>query len=226
MNPTALVSGLRFLDSFFPSGGYAYSSGVEAAVQDGLVKTAADLDSYVEDVFRRGIGSREAVAAARAHDAVTCCNVSMAFATDDQLEAMQTAAESRVASRQMGRQVLRHAAQHDDAALRKFAVAVEGERTPGHVAVALGLTLAAAGWPKQQAIAGILYQHAVGFVSAGLKLLPMGQHDGQRLLARWTPLIDELAAAATGETPMQAWTPVQDIYAMRHSRLGSRLFRS
>ncbi|HZS11076.1 MAG TPA: urease accessory UreF family protein [Nitrospirales bacterium] len=226
MNPTALISGLRFLDTFFPSGGYAYSSGLETAVQEGTVKTADDLGSYVEDLFRHGIGPREAVAAARAHDAVTSTDLSLAFDVDRELDAMHTAAESRAASRQMGRQVARHATQLGNAVMRDFAVEVEADRTPGHLAVTLGLTLAAAGWPREQAMAGLLYQHAVGFVSAGLKLLPMGQQDGQRLLAQWTRLIDELAAAATTEQTMRAWTPVQDVYAMRHSRLRSRLFRS
>ena len=44
MNTRSLLTGLRFVDSFFPSGGYAYSSGLEAAVQGGAVKTADDLE--------------------------------------------------------------------------------------------------------------------------------------------------------------------------------------
>ena len=54
----------------------------------------------------------------------------------------------------------------------------------------------------------------------------MGQREGQHLLERWTPLFDECAKEATEATTMTAWSPVQDIYAMRHSRLESRLFRS
>jgi urease accessory protein len=92
--------------------------------------------------------------------------------------------------------------------------------------VVLGLTLSDAGWDRAETIAAFCYQTAIGFVSAALKLLPIGQREGQHLLERWTPLFDECAKEATEATSMTAWSPVQDIYAMRHTRLESRLFRS
>ncbi len=90
----------------------------------------------------------------------------------------------------------------------------------------MGLTLGAARWDRESAIAGYLYQVAVGFVSAALKLLPIGQREGQRFLKQWTPLIGELSRLARPELQLSSWMPVQDIYSMRHSRLESRLFRS
>jgi urease accessory protein len=88
------------------------------------------------------------------------------------------------------------------------------------------LTLAANGWSRRDAIAAFPYQTSVGFVSAGMKLLPIGQREGQRLLAQWTPLFIELSRKVPTRLDLHAWTPIQDIYAMRHSRLESRLFRS
>ena len=58
MNTISLLAGLRFIDSFFPSGGYAYSSGLEAAVQGGAVRSGDDLSLYVEDMFRQGVTHR------------------------------------------------------------------------------------------------------------------------------------------------------------------------
>jgi urease accessory protein len=110
--------------------------------------------------------------------------------------------------------------------LKDFYAAMETDRTPGHFPVALALTLADAGWGKAETIAAFCYQTAIGFVSAALKLLPIGQREGQHLLERWTPLFDECAREAAQSTNMTGWSPVQDIYAMRHSRLESRLFRS
>ncbi|MES4785871.1 MAG: urease accessory protein UreF, partial [Nitrospiraceae bacterium] len=71
-----------------------------------------------------------------------------------------------------------------------------------------------------------LYQSAVGLVSAALKLLPIGQREAQQLLHEWTPLIEELRRRAVSQNLMMSWTPVEDIYAMNHSRLATRLFRS
>jgi len=75
-------------------------------------------------------------------------------------------------------------------------------------------------------VAAFLYHTAVGFVSASVKLLPIGQREGQRLLARWMPLIVEVSRRVEHEKIPTSWSPVQDIYSMRHAQLGTRLFRS
>lgn len=228
MDTISLLRGLRFVDSFFPSGGYAFSSGLEAAVQCGAVRNAEDLTRYVSDCLRGGLGSREAVAAGLAHYAATIGHLPSALEADRTLEAMQLCRETRMASRQMGRQVLRIACDRDDAPaiLHDFLAEVELGRSPGHLAINLGLTLGAFGWSKQEVVAAFLYHSAVGLVSAALKLLPIGQREGQRLLESWLPVIGKLSHDVESRTEMASWTPVQDIYAMRHSRLESRLFRS
>jgi urease accessory protein len=110
--------------------------------------------------------------------------------------------------------------------IEDYLAAVEAEQTPGHVAVSLGLTLAAAGWSKEDTIAAFLYQTATGFVAAAMKLMPIGQREGQRLLESWLKVIERVSQKAAHQRVLQSWSPVQDIYAMRHSRLESRLFRS
>lgn len=228
METVSLIQGLRFLDSFFPSGGFAYSSGLEAAVQGGAIKSTQDLSRYVTDLLRNEIGQREAIAVAVAHQAITQDHLAGALDADRELEAMKLGKESRLASRQMGRQVTRIAGEQFPASvvLQKYREALEAGAAPGHSPVAMGLTLGAAGWDRESAVAGYLYQTAVGFVSAALKLLPIGQREGQRLLDLWTPMIAEISRVTCPERPLSSWTPVQDIYAMRHSRLESRLFRS
>lgn len=228
MNQLALIQGLRFVDSFFPSGGFAYSSGLEAAVQGGAVRNAEDFSLYVEDLLLNGMGRREAVAVALAHDAVSKGVLQIAFDVDRELDAMKTGRESRLASRQMGRQVIRIAAEQIEGCslLQDFLAAVEAERTPCHMAVSLGLALASSGWSREDAVAAYLYQAATGLMSAALKLLPIGQREGQRLLAGWMPLIAELSGHTQPDMTMTSWSPIQDIYAMRHTRLESRLFRS
>jgi urease accessory protein len=228
MNTLALLKGLRFVDSFFPSGGYAFSSGLEAAVQDGAVRNADGLSRYVVESLTTGIGEREGVAVGLAHDAYVSGSMEIAFKADRELDAMKLGRESRNASRQMGRQVIRLAAnqQARHPLIEDYFAAVEDERTPGHLAVSFGLTLAAAGWPKEDSIAAFLYQTATGFVAAAMKLMPIGQREGQRLLESWFEVIEQVSHKAAHQRVLQSWSPVQDIYAMRHSRLESRLFRS
>ena len=228
MNTRSLLNGLRFVDSFFPSGGYAFSSGLEAAVQGGAVRNGEELSRYVVESLTTGLGEREAVVVGLAHEAYVSGSLGIAFEADRELEAMKLGRESRIASRQMGRQVIRLAADQRGRQLLidDYLAAVEAERTPGHLAVAVGLTLASAGWSKEDTIASFLYQTATGFVAAAMKLMPLGQREGQRLLESWLEVIERVSRNAVDRHVLQSWSPVQDIYAMRHSRLESRLFRS
>jgi urease accessory protein len=141
---------------------------------------------------------------------------------------MKLGSESRLASRQMGRQVMRLAVEQGTKRplLAEFLAAVETQQTPGHLAVTLGMTLAASGWSKEDSIAAFLYQTATGYVSAAMKLLPVGQKEGQRLIDNWLDVIQQVSWRAAQQRVFRSWSPVQDIYAMRHSRLESRLFRS
>ena len=228
MDTLSLLKGLRFIDSFFPSGSFAFSSGLEAAVKDGAIRDGKEFGVYVEDLLVHGVGRREAVAVAVAHRAGTSGRLAPALAVDQALEALKLGRDSRLASRQMGRQVMKVAVGqlHDHRPLRDLWSAVEGGRTPGHAAVAVGLTLAACGWSRQDTVAAFLYQTAQGMVSAAMKLLPVGQQQGQQLLAEWGPLIAEVSHRVTPHDSVGSWAPIQDIYAMRHARLESRLFRS
>jgi urease accessory protein len=224
----SLLNGLRFVDSFFPSGGYAFSAGLEAAVQGGAVRNAEELSRYVIESLTTGMGEREAVAVGMAHEAYVSGSMEIAIKADRELEAMKLGLESRTASRQMGRQVIRLAADQRarQPLIEDYLAAVDAERTPGHLAVTVGLTLAAAGWSKEDTIAAFLYQAATGFVAAAMKLMPIGQREGQRLLENWLEVIEPISLKAAHQQVLQSWSPIQDIYAMRHSRLESRLFRS
>jgi urease accessory protein len=228
MDTLSLIQGLRFVDSFFPSGGYAFSAGLEAAVKCGAIHNGRELAGYVEDLLVHGIAKREAAAVAVAHLAATTDRLDLALAVDRQLDALKLGRDSRLASRQIGRQVMKGAAGQtdDNGVVREFRRALEEGRTPGHVPVAIGMTLAVCGWSRQDTVAAFLYQTVQGFVSAAMKLLPIGQQEGQQLLHDWGLLITELSRRAKPQTSLVSWSPVHDIYAMRHARLESRLFRS
>lgn len=228
MNTPALLEGLRFIDTFFPSGGYAFSSGLEAAVQGGAVKNSDQLARYVGDLLRGGMSRREAFAVKWANQAGAEGNVFLVADVDRELDSTKLSRESRMASRQMGRQVIRVAADQlrGKPVLGEYRDAIESEQAPGHLAVCFGLTLGVAGWEPEAAAAAFLYQTAVGFVSAAMRLSPIGQHEGQRMLSEWLPLIDRISREPGSKATMSSWSPIQDIYAMRHGALEWRLFRS
>src|SRR5690348_12596583 len=166
MDTLILLHGLRFIDNFFPSGGFAFSSGLEAAVQDGAVRNAGDLSRYVTDLLWVGLGTREGVAARLGHRTAVTGRLDMAIAADRELDAMKLGKEGRLASRQMGRQMIK--AGDDGTAptvVSRFAGAVADGRTPGHLPVCVGVLLGGRGWGAQETVAAFLYQSATGLLS-------------------------------------------------------------
>jgi urease accessory protein len=220
---------LQFSDGLFPSGGYAHSFGLEWYVQSGEIRDLPGVEAFVRAHLEGSAGPCDAVAVVAALALGGAGDLDGCLALDGILDAMKPVAEFREASRQMGRQTLRVAATlTDHCALRAVSEAAESRRTPGHHALAFGLAGSALGWPAAVAARAYLYSTAALLVGAALRLLPLGQLDGQRVLWGVGPLIDRLSREAEGKGPADLWSfaPAIEIAGMRHARLDGRLFRS
>jgi urease accessory protein len=225
----ALLPLLQFADGLFPSGGFAHSFGLETYVQAGVVADAAGLEAFVRAHLEGGAGPADAVAvalaaaSARGEDAETC------FEIDRRLDAMKTVPEFRAASRQMGAQTARAAAATTtDAYLAGLARAIDDEGTAGHHAVVFGAVTGRGGASSETAAAAYLYSTAALLVGAGLRLLSVGQIEGQRVLAAMRPRIARLArrAAVADLDDMWSFTLGLEIAGIVHADLEGRLFRS
>jgi urease accessory protein len=105
---------------------------------------------------------------------------------------------------------------------------VEKEETPGHHAMAFGVVGAALGWRVQEMIWAYLYSTCAVLISAALRLMPLGQVAGQRILWSLAPSITKLAKEVQDKSTDDIWSfaPGIEIAAMRHATLDARLFRS
>ncbi|MGH9561103.1 MAG: urease accessory protein UreF [Terracidiphilus sp.] len=220
---------LQFSDGLFPAGAYAHSFGLEWYVQAGRVSDAESLESLVRSYVEASVAPADAVAllcswqAGRAQDIERCLRIDLL------LDAFKAAEEIRNASRQMGRQTLRIASsllEHD--LTQTFFRAVEECQTPGHHPVALGIVGSVLDWEPREMIAAYLYSSSAMLVNAALRLFPLGQLAGQRILWNLQPLFGRYAAEVLNrsEEDISSFAPALEIAAMRHSTLDARLFRS
>jgi urease accessory protein len=221
---------LQFADGLFPAGGFAHSFGLETYTQEGVVRDRAGLEAFVAAHLEGSAGPCDAVAVATAVRLATAGDVAAWEALDARLEAMKAVPETRAASRQMGRQTLRVAAAlaGDDAFVAELARAVEDGLTPGHHAAVFGSVLGRAGAEPEAVAGAYLHSTAALLVGAGLRLIALGQLDGQRVLATMRPRIARLATAAAAATPDDMWSfnPGLELAGLRHAALDARLFRS
>ena len=222
-----LLALLQLGDGLFPAGGFAHSFGLETYAQEGRVRDRVGLEAFVGAHLEGAAGPGDAVAVAVAARLAAAGDVAAWCELDARLEAMKTVPEFRAASRQMGRQTARVAAAlGDDVVLAAIARAID-DLSPGHHA-AVGAAAGRLGADPEAAAAAYLYSTAALLVGAGLRLLPLGQLDGQRVLAVVRPRIALLAAQAARATADDMWTftPALELAGLRHARLEMRLFRS
>src|SRR5262249_3768019 len=147
---------------------------------------------------------------------------------DQCLDAMKWVPEFRAASLQMGRQTARIAETSGDSVLTALARAIADDGTAGHHAVVFGAALGRQGAAPEIVAAAYLHSTAALLVSAALRLIAIGQTDGQRLLTSLRPLIVRLAGNAAGADVEDMWsfTPALEIAGIRHATLDGRMFRS
>jgi urease accessory protein len=223
------LSLLQFSDGLFPAGAYAHSFGLESCVQSGEVHDAAGVEAFLRAYLEGCAGPTDAVALVCARRAAANENLATCLALDETLDAMKTPSELRDASRQMGRQTLRvatHLPCHP--LLEQFGKAVADETPPCHHPIVFGMIGGVLGWDALEMTGGYLYSASAALVGATLRLLPLGQLAGQRVLWNVRPLIATLAEEAQDKNERDMWSfaPALEIASMRHAFLDARLFRS
>lgn len=224
-----LLALLQLADGLFPAGGFAHSFGLETYTQAGIVRDRSGLEAFLVAHLEGSGGPADAVAVALCCRAAVGGDPAACIALDERLEAMKWVPELRGASRQMGRQTARVAeAFGPDVFVHDLARAIDDERTPGHHAVVFGAVAGRSGADPETAAAAFLYSTSSLLVSAALRLMPLGQVEGQALLASLRPRIARLAAAAAGSELDDIWSfsPGLDLAGIRHAGLPMRLFRS
>jgi urease accessory protein len=225
---------LQITDQFFPTGGYAFSHALETYITEGIVHDRMSCHRLLENLCWHAIGPCDLVFCAHAYrlvaDADTTHDTLTALVAGDHLlAAYKVPRELCQESQHTGQAFLRAAmALAPPPLVQAFWTQVQRGATPGHHALVFGLVAQHLGLDMESTLLAYLYTVLTGLVAAALRLMPLGQSDGQRLLHELAPLSRDLIAQYGGLQPEDAWsvTPGLDIRSMQHERLYSRLYRS
>jgi urease accessory protein len=217
---------LAWLSPAFPVGAYAYSHGLEWAVEVGDVRDAASLGAFVDDILRHGAGRNDAIFLGEAVRAAEQGDLPALIETNELALAYAPSRELLLETSQQGCSFLdavRAAWPHPT--LENAASALDGEVA---YPVAVGAAVAAHGIPALLATAAYLLAFAQNLVSAATRLGVLGQTGAARLVAQLAPVAADLAEAAQAHTTADLGSATfrADLGSFRHETQYTRLFRS
>jgi urease accessory protein len=222
----ALYRLMAWLSPAYPVGAFSYSSGIEWAVEAGDIRDAETLRRWLAVTIGEGSGFCDAVFFVHAHRAVAANDDKALRAVAELAAAFVPSKERRLETTAQGRAFLQATrAAWPCAALAHLDAAWRGEVA---LPVAVGATCAGHGIACAPALHAFLHALTANWISAGIRLIPLGQTDGQRVLAALEAEVAACAARAlatplddVGSCAMRA-----DIAGMRHETQYTRLFRS
>jgi urease accessory protein len=226
LNAAALYRLMAWLSPAYPIGAFSYSSGIEWAVEAGDVTDAATFKRWLVVMIADGSGFCDAVFFVHAHRAVAQRNDEALRAVAELAAVFAPSRERHLETTAQGRAFLDTTrAAWPTPALDRLLALWDG-------AVALPVAVAATSAGHDIALAPALqaYLHALtaNLVSAGVRLVPLGQTDGQRVLAALEPVVAATAARAlaTALEDVGGAAFRADLASMRHETQHTRLFRS
>lgn len=217
---------LTWLSPSYPVGAFSYSQGLETAIENGLVPDASSLQDWLESSLSGGMLWSDAVLFARAHEAASAAGSSDLLDVVEFAAAFQPGAELRMETMAQGDAFLKVTSQVWPCAGLEKLMRIKRPEIAYPIAVAcaaaghcIGLGLSLEAW---------LHASAANLVSAAIRLVPLGQTHGQRVLAAIEPAISGTVTAAR-ETPLSELATnnfLAEICSMQHETQTTRLFRS
>lgn len=204
----------QWLSPAFPVGAFAYSHGLETAIQRGQITTATDLEQWLSDVLRHGSGRNDAILLRAAY---ACTDTAERDRINATAFALCASSERVLESRLQG-----------DAFGKTVAALGTGHAEPLAYPVAVGTAAAEHGLDLNLTISMYLHAFASALVSAAVRAVPLGQTEGQQVVAALaalcTAITQETQTATLADVSSTAF--LSDIAAMQHETLQPRIFRS
>jgi urease accessory protein len=217
---------LVWLSPAFPVGAFAYSHGLEKAVEKGLIKDRETLGAWLEDLIALGSLHNDLILLAAAWRAASRQNAAELAEVAELAAALQPSAERRLETITQGGSFLLQI----DAAWPCAAIGLLRAAHAGDIAYPVAVGVAAAGHalPLAPTLLGYGMAFSGNLISASIRLSVIGHTDGQRLTAALLPRLQEAATRAADSTldDIGSATFAADLVSMQHETQYTRLFRS
>ncbi len=224
-----LLSLLQLADTALPIGGFSHSAGLETYVQLGIVHNAETAETFVSEMLSKNILHTDLAFVSLSYDAALANDFGLLQMLDDECRAVKLPREIREASHKLGFRLVKLFSEfYKSELLNAFKTGVEAKNLPGNYCIAFGIIAQSLNIKKREALAAFCYNAAAGMVTNSVKLVPLGQVEGQKILFSLQPLIHEMVEKSINPDKEMLGICCSgfDIRSMQHEVLYSRLYMS
>ncbi|AIF84924.1 urease accessory protein UreF [Candidatus Nitrososphaera evergladensis SR1] len=222
------LSMMQLADSFFPTGMYTTSNGLEALFYSGKKLKVSELFALVKIFIEHQMGPADCAALGNAYEYASKSDVQNVIRVDKILHSMKLVQEIRNASARSGTQMLRctNFFVTENTVLNEYAAAIKSGHAFGPYPVALAVACNALSIPKRKAGLAMLYSFSVGMVGAALRLGMFQHFEGQKIIDELKPVIVRTVNENIGRPVEGMWqfAPQIDIVQMSHEKMASKMF--
>jgi len=229
MPDTDLLSLLQLSDPTLPIGGFSHSAGLETYVQQGLVKDAATAKEFITGMLEQNLHNTDAAFVSLSYQACENNDFKKIVELDYECTAVKLPREIRGASKKLGTRLIKIFQPVCESRIaNSYKQAIMKQQTYGHYCIAFGIYAHGLNINKTMALTGFYYNAAVSMVINSVKLIPLGQQDGQQLLFSLQPLINGLVQKSLKPDVnlIGLCCTGFDLRSMQHEQLYSRLYMS
>jgi urease accessory protein len=224
-----LLSLLQLCDSNFPSGAFSHSFGLETYIQDGRVNNKTTFARWLRIYLEKQLIYTDGLACRLAYEAIEQKQLEVLWRLDRVMTVQNIPRESREASRRIGEQMIRIGIDlFSLPLLKEYRERIRAKCSFGHSAIVFAIVASHLNISMEEGILSFLHSSMATLIQNGVRGIPLGQTDGQRLLLELQPHLLQ-AAEKIGKmdrTDLGAVSPGLEIAQMRHEHLHVRLFMS
>ncbi|MGD1712972.1 urease accessory protein UreF [Dapis sp. BLCC M172] len=218
---------MQLSDSFFPSGSFTFSHGLETLVQTGKIQSKQEILYFLQILLRNKVGVSDVVALIQSYRGIKNGNLEAVREADQQLFIQTAIAKNRETQRQSGRALLMVASStwQDERLEILNQEAVRGKIHCLHPVI-FGAITSVAGLKEPDAVLAFLHGLVTNILGAAIRLGILGHIQTQQILLQLVPDIEAVCSTAVSMNLEQMWscTPFIDIAQMQHPKLPQRLF--
>ena len=221
------LSMMQLSDSFFPTGMYSMSNGLEAIFYSDKKMKSEELRELVKTYLEYQIGPADCTALGNAYEYASRSSLSKLLEVDRAIFSIKLVQEIRDASIRSGTQLVRCIRSFsDNKILGQYEDAIRGGKAFGPYPAALAVAANAFLIPKEKAALMMLYSFSVSIVGAALRLGMLQHFDGQKVIDELKPTIVKVTKANINRPIEGIWqfAPSIDVIQIAHERMNSKMF--